>query len=90
VSDAGYNLDGSFTRDDSLTLVGADGSTEAVTGSSIRLLGDGGTGIYSEPTPLGLGGGAVQHTVADSEGDVLLLNESTALTSRTWIQLLSQ
>jgi len=81
-----YNLDGSFSADDKLSIDDA-GDTSQVVGSSIRILTDGGTGVYSAPSQLGLGGGKLQSIVSDSEGDLLLLRESTALDWRNWVQL---
>jgi type IV pilus assembly protein PilY1 len=79
-----YNLDGDFAANDLLQMAD-DGP--AMPGSSIRAVADGGTGIYSAPMPLGLGNGAVQRIVSDSEGDLIRLRESTALGWRNWLQL---
>jgi hypothetical protein len=82
-----YNLDGGFGADDKLSIVDDAGDTSKVVGSSIRILTDGGTGVYSAPSQLGLGGGQMQSIVSDSEGDLILLRESTALEWRNWVQL---
>jgi type IV pilus assembly protein PilY1 len=82
-----YNLDGGFGADDKLSIVDDAGDTSQVVGSSIRILTDGGTGVYSAPSQLGLGGGQMQSIVSDSEGDLILLRESTALEWRNWVQL---
>lgn len=79
-----YNLDGDFDANDLLQM--AENSA-AMPGSSIRVLADGGTGIYSAPMQLGLGNGAVQKIVSDSEGDLIRLRESTALGWRNWLQI---
>ncbi|MGB5835025.1 MAG: PilC/PilY family type IV pilus protein, partial [Thiohalocapsa sp.] len=79
-----YDLDGGFDTGD---LLDAGEDVPAVPGSSIRMLTDGGTGIYSAPTQLGLGGGKMQSIVSDSEGDLFRLRESTALDWRNWLQL---
>lgn len=73
-----YDLNGTFNSND---LLGN------LPGSSIRNMTDGGTGIYSAPTRLGLGGGQMQSIVSDSEGDIVQLQESTGLIWRNWTQL---
>jgi type IV pilus assembly protein PilY1 len=80
-----YTLDGYFTVDD---LLVAEEGAPAIPGSSIRVLTDGGSGVYSAPATLGLGAdGAMQSVIADSDGDMIRLRESTALSWRSFIQL---
>jgi type IV pilus assembly protein PilY1 len=86
-----YTQDGYVTVDDLL----AEEGTPAVPGSSVRVLADGtsggpggGSGVYTTPAALGLGaGGAMQTVVADSNGDMIRLQESTALSWRNFNQL---
>ena len=82
-----YNRDGSLDANDRLSALDDTGDTFMVVGSSIRILTDGGTGIYSVPSQLGLGGGELQSIVSDSEGDLIQLRESTAREWRNWVQL---
>ena len=84
VTPSDYNLDGDFDAND---LLQTPDNSPAIPGSSIRALADGGTGIYSAPTQIGLGNGNVQQIVSDSEGDLIRLRESTALGWRNWLQL---
>jgi len=77
-----YNLDGNLDSQDLIAV--ADGP--AVQGSSIRLLMAGGTGVYTAPSLLGLGGNKLQSLVSDSQGDLLRLQESAALSWRNWLQ----
>lgn len=76
-----FNLDGNFNKYDLLDI---DGGT---VGSSIRVLTDNGTGIYSAPSALNMGGGEVMSVISDSEGDLIQLEESDAFGWRTWLQL---
>jgi len=81
-----YNFDGVFNADDLLEIT-ERGETVNREGSSIRIETDGGTGIYSPPSLLGLGSGQVQGVVTDSEGDLVKLLESSALNWRNWQQI---
>ena len=79
-----YNLDGAFDAND---LLPEAADETAAPGSSIRALTDGGAGIYSAPMQLGLANGALQQILSDSDGDLIRLQESTALGWRNWLQL---
>lgn len=81
-----FNLDGNINTKD-LFDVDDDDSTTGEAGSSIRVLTDNGTGIYSAPSQLGLGGGGIMSVVSDSEGDLIQLEESNAYGWRTWLQI---
>ncbi len=81
-----FNLDGGFDSRDLLDT-DDDPSTQGEVGSSIRVLADNGTGIYSAPSLLGLGGGEAISVISDSEGDLIQLEESNAYGWRTWLQL---
>ncbi len=81
-----FNLDGNINTKD-LFDVDDDDSTSGEAGSSIRVLTDNGTGIYSAPSQLGLGGGGIMSVVSDSEGDLIQLEESNAYGWRTWLQI---
>ena len=82
-----YDLDGGFSDSDLLAPAVASGADQGIVGTSIRLLSEGGTGLYAAPAQLGLGGGDLLDLVSDSEGNLILLRESTALDWRTWLQL---
>jgi len=81
-----YTMDGNFDSKDLLDT-DDDPSTKGEVGSSIRVLTDNGTGLYAAPSSLGLGGGQTMSIIADSEGDLIRLEESNAYGWRTWLQL---
>lgn len=83
-----YNGDGGFDNKDMLSV--KDPQTNApidVVGSSIRVMSDGGSGIYSGPSTMGIGDGGLMSIVADSEGDLIQLRESSALDWRNWVEI---
>jgi type IV pilus assembly protein PilY1 len=78
-----FNLDFAFGVDD-LFEISENGATVTAAGSSIRLPG---TGVYSGLATLDLGGGGIKTVLADSRGDLVSLQESTALDWRNWQRL---
>ncbi len=78
-----FNLDGSITEADLLTISG-----EPVVGTSVRLTPGGkSTGIYSSPSSFGDGAGRITTVVSTSEGDLVLINAADIQAWRVWQQL---
>jgi type IV pilus assembly protein PilY1 len=75
-----FNRDFAFGIDD-LFEVSENGATVTVTGSSIRVLG---SGVYSSLATLDLGAEGIKTVVADSDGDLVSLQESSAFDWRNW------
>ena len=78
-----FNQDFAFGIDD-LFEVSENGATVTVTGSSIRVLG---SSVYSSLATIDLGADGIKTVVADSEGDLVSLQESSALDWRNWQRL---
>ncbi len=78
-----FNQDFAFGIDD-LFEVSENGATVTVTGSSIRVLG---SSVYSSLATIDLGAEGIKTVVADSEGDLVSLQESSALDWRNWQRL---
>ncbi|WP_058556413.1 pilus assembly protein [Thiohalocapsa sp. ML1] len=75
-----FDLSGTIDKHDLLPT--SDGDQ---VGSSIRLMADDGTGIYSMPSDISLGGGRVMSIISDSKGDLSQTMGSGSM-GRTWLQ----